>query len=46
MTPNSSPERLKDDWLARLKDLILNIQSWAEELGWTTRRIEVTLSDS
>ena len=46
MTSSVSPDRLRDDWLGRLSGLIQNVQTWAEEIGWATKRIEVTLSDS
>lgn len=39
-------DQLRDEWLQRLSDLIQMIQSWADNLGWSTRQIEVTLSDS
>lgn len=37
---------LQGEWLQRLSDLIRTIQGWANELGWSTRQIEVTLNDS
>lgn len=46
MISNSHPDQLRDDWLHRLSVLIENIQNWAVAIGWTTRKIEVTLSDS
>ena len=33
-------ERLRDEWLARLSDLVEIVRGWAEELDWSTRRIE------
>lgn len=46
MTSSDSPERLRKDWLCRLSDLLRDVETWAAEIGWTTRRIEITLSDS
>jgi hypothetical protein len=46
MTPNGSLEQLRDNWLQRLSELVDNVQTWAKEIGWATKRIEVTLSDS
>ena len=39
-------ERLRDEWLARLSDLVETIRGWAEELDWSTRRIETKMEDS
>ena len=33
-------------WIKRVGDLVDQIESWAKELGWATRRIEKTLEDS
>ncbi|MHB8736746.1 MAG: hypothetical protein ACYC6M_15695 [Terriglobales bacterium] len=38
--------RIRDDWLGRLSDLVDAVKQWAEELGWSTRRIETQLRDS
>lgn len=38
--------QLRDEWLRRLSDLIERVQAWAHALGWSTRRIEVILTDS
>lgn len=46
MTSSNSEERLRDEWLCRLSDLVQNVQKWARDVGWTTRIIEVVLSDS
>ena len=37
---------LKEAWLARLTDLVKNVRCWAETLGWATKQIELTRSDS
>ena len=29
-------ERLRDEWLARLSDLVESVRGWAEELDWST----------
>jgi hypothetical protein len=41
-----STEQLLPEWLRRLTDLIEDIKVWAEGLGWTTRKLEITLTDS
>lgn len=46
MSVVQDPEQLRDAWLQRLSDLVQTVQGWAEELGWSTRPIEVTLDDS
>jgi hypothetical protein len=38
-------ERLRDEWLARLSDLVETVRGWAEELDWSTRRIETKMDD-
>lgn len=40
------PDQLRDEWLTRLSDLIQTVRTWAGTLGWSTRQIEVTLTDS
>ena len=40
------PEQLLEGWLQRLSELIDQIECWARDLDWSTRRIEVKLSDS
>ena len=39
-------EKLRDEWLARLSDLVETVRGWAEELDWSTRRIETKMEDS
>ncbi|NLS97748.1 MAG: hypothetical protein GXX96_36875 [Planctomycetaceae bacterium] len=46
MSAPSDIGQLRDTWLQRLSDLIQTIQRWAVELRWSTRQIEVALSDS
>jgi hypothetical protein len=38
-------ERLRDEWLARLSDLVETVRGWAEEMDWSTRRIETKMDD-
>jgi hypothetical protein len=40
------PDNIKSDWLARLSKLIDQIELWARQAGWSTRRIDASLSDS
>lgn len=46
MSNVSNSDQFRRQWLERLADLIQTVQSWAGELGWATRRIEVPLEDS
>lgn len=39
-------ETLRDEWLARLSELVETIRGWAEDLDWSTRRIEKTMEDT
>ena len=33
------PEAIRDDWLARLGELVGRVKGWAEQSGWKTREI-------
>lgn len=46
MTLTASAEQIKDEWLHRLAALVETVQKWADEAGWSTKKIEVSLSDS
>ena len=43
--PVADRDRLREEWLSRLSTLVDSVKAWAEELGWSTRRIEVPLED-
>ena len=43
---NGDAADLRDAWLHRLSLLIEQVETWATELGWATRRIEKRLDDS
>jgi hypothetical protein len=38
--------QLLDPWLGRLEGLVEQVNTWAKELDWSTRRIEKKLEDS
>src|ERR1043165_805132 len=40
--------RMKDRaaWIERVESLVGNVEQWAKELGWSTRRIEKKLEDT
>jgi hypothetical protein len=38
-------ENIRAEWLGRLSDLVETIRGWAEELDWSTRRIETKMDD-
>jgi len=53
MTTISTPEqraddkgKLLEDWMNRLSGLIESVDTWAQELGWATRRIQKKMEDS
>lgn len=46
MSTTPDVERLRNDWLHQLSELVDRIRHWADELDWSTRPIEVTLRDS
>jgi hypothetical protein len=39
-------EIVRDEWIARLNALVETVQTWSQELGWSTRRIERRMEDS
>jgi hypothetical protein len=39
-------DAVRDDWLARLGDLIGKVKGWAEQSGWKTREITKSMKDS
>lgn len=38
-------ETIRDEWLSRLNQLVDNLKTWAEELDWSTRRLEKPMKD-
>ena len=44
--PIADWEKLRDEWVGRLSNLVASVQSWAQEIGWSTRRIEIRMEDS
>ena len=44
-TNPAEKEKLRDEWLARLSDLVETVRGWAEEMDWSTRRIETRMDD-
>lgn len=39
-------EEMKAEWLARLHSLVAQIEQWARDRDWSTRRIEKRMEDS
>jgi hypothetical protein len=39
-------EKIRDEWIRRLSQLVVDVKGWAENLGWATKRIEITKQDS
>ena len=46
MTVSGESHNALIDWLGRLSELMSSVEAWAVDLGWTTRRIELTRQDS
>jgi hypothetical protein len=46
MSTVQASEQVKIEWLNRLNQLIGDVKAWAKELGWSTRRIEISMEDS
>ena len=42
----NNADAIRDTWLVRLGQLVDSVDSWAKELGWSTRRIEKPMKDS
>jgi len=45
-SPTTNGQRLREDWLERVSNLVESVEKWAEELGWATRRIDKEIEDS
>jgi hypothetical protein len=43
---HSNADVIREVWLERLGELVKSVDSWARELGWSTRRIEKPMKDS
>src|SRR5437764_15410423 len=39
-------EKLREEWLERLSGLVETVRGWAQDLDWSTRRIEKKIEDS
>lgn len=39
-------QAIREEWVRRLSTLVESVESWAQDLGWSTRRIEATMKDS
>lgn len=46
MSTVSDNAQLRAEWIQTLGELVDEVESWAKEFGWSTRRIEITLNDS
>lgn len=46
MSTVQSPEQAQAEWLDRLNRLMDDVKKWAEELDWSTRRIDVPMEES
>src|SRR5438445_3773874 len=44
--PAAKQDLGRDKWLRRLTDLVDQVEAWARELGWATRRIDKRMDDS
>lgn len=44
--PNAELEKHQHEWLTGLTALVEAVEKWAQELGWSTRRIETRMEDS
>ena len=39
-------EKLREEWLGRLSDLVETVRNWTLDLDWSTRQIEKKMGDS
>lgn len=46
MTSELTADQMREEWIARLTDLIQQVQQWAQAIGWSTKRIEIQRDDS
>jgi hypothetical protein len=45
VTSDAALAEIRKSWLQRLSTLVDDVDRWAKELGWSTRRLEKQLSD-
>lgn len=43
--PTAEAVAVKAEWVARLNALVTDVETWARELGWATKRIDKPLDD-
>ncbi|HKB00954.1 MAG TPA: hypothetical protein VKD90_01985 [Gemmataceae bacterium] len=43
--PIANWEQVRDEWIARVTALVDQVEAWARDLGWSTRRISKALDD-
>ncbi|MCI0357279.1 MAG: hypothetical protein L0211_02195 [Planctomycetaceae bacterium] len=43
---NPANSKVREDWVGRVTTLVQDVENWAGELGWSTRRIDKQLDDS
>src|SRR4051794_9597558 len=46
INPTDNREELRAQWLARLDELVRQIDAWAKDFDWATRRIDKKMEDS
>jgi hypothetical protein len=44
--PVANWETVRDEWVGRLATLVSQIEQWAKEAGWSTRRLDRRMHDS
>lgn len=42
----ANPDATRDEWVGRLDRLVGDVESWANALDWTTRRIDKPMKDA
>jgi hypothetical protein len=45
-SPTEDGEILRERWLERLSGLVETLENWAQELDWSTRKIQMKMKDS
>jgi hypothetical protein len=43
--PIANAQKTRDEWVGRLAALVDDVEKWAKELGWSTRRLETELEE-
>ena len=44
--PAIKGDRIRDEWIERITELVAQVEAWCRDLGWSTRRISKQMEES